>query len=128
MKTILIDAVGTLIIKGEGVHEEMQLLLDSYPNHKVIVSNANNDELIDYGLDRGLPYELFTLKHNPNKVDPKFFEILLERYDLKPNDVVYFEHSREACKSAESLGIPTYFYDHAKQDLVGLKNFLNKQL
>ena len=128
MKTILVDAVDTLVIKGEGVHNEMQLLLDSYPNRKIIVSNANDAELVDYGLDAGLPYDLFTLKHNPNKTDPKYFEILLEKYDFKPTDVIYFEHSREACKSAESLGIRTYFYDAKEQDLTELKRFLDKNL
>ncbi len=124
MKTILVDGVDTLVIKGEGVHNEMQLLLDSYPNRKIIVSNANDAELVDYGL----PYELFTLKHNPNKTDPKYFEILLAKYELEPTDVVYFEHSREACSSAESLDIPTYFYDHNAKDLVALKLFLDNTL
>ncbi len=40
---------------------------------------------------------------------PKYFETLLEKYDLAPEDVVYFEHDKGAVKSAESVGITSYF-------------------
>lgn len=127
MKTILVDAINGFVLEDGTIFEPMHDLLESYPNPKIVLTGANDEQFKKFNLDK-VPYEVFTLKHNPEKSDPKYFEILLEKYDLRPTDAVYFEHSREACKSAESLGIPTYFYDHAKQDLVGLKNFLNNQL
>jgi hypothetical protein len=50
-----------------------------------------------------MPYEVFTLKHNPDKTDPVYFITLLQHYNLNPNDTVYFEHNIDAVKSAESL-------------------------
>ena len=92
-----------------------------------MLTGANDEQFKKFNLDK-VPYEVFTLKHHPEKTDPKYFEILLEKYRLTANGVVYFEHSGEACKSAESLDIPTYFYDHTKEDLAALKLFLDRSL
>ena len=74
------------------------------------------------------PYEVFTLKHDPEKTDPKYFEILLNKYELQPNEVVYFEHNQEAAEVATQAGIKTMFYDCSKRDLKELKEFLDASL
>ena len=127
MKTILVDAVDTLVIEGQGVYEPMHELLEKYPNRKIILSNANDEEIVPFSLTN-LPYELFTLKHNPNKTDPKYFETMLKHFNLAVSDVIYFEHNPEAVKSAESLGIVSYYYDSDKKDLEALKKFLDQNL
>lgn len=126
MKTILVDAINGLVLEDGSIFEAMHVLLDSYPNPKIILTGANDEQFKEFNLDKA-PYEVFTLKHDPEKTDPRYFELLLENYSLTPEDVVYFEHSKEACKSAESLGIPTYFYDHTTQDVKGLKRFLDEK-
>lgn len=128
MKTILVDAVGTLVLKGVGVYQPMQEILDEFPNPKIIVTNANDEESVEFGMHEGMPYEVFSLKHDPNKTDHKYFEILLALKHLTPEQVVYFEHNIDAVKSAESLGIKSYFYDHTKKDLAALKYFLDDNL
>ncbi len=130
MKTILIDAVYTFIIETEGnfgVFKDMYDLLEKFPNKKIILTNASDDKFETYGLNN-LPYEFFTLKHNPDKIDPKYFETFLNEFNLTIDDVIYFEHDIEAVKSAESVGIKSYFYDENKKDLVGLENFLKENL
>ncbi len=131
MKTILVDAVYCFIVEGkEGKFEifnDMYNLLETYSNKKIVLSGASDDKFEEYCLNK-LPYELFTLKHNPEKIDPKYFEILLEKYGLDKDDVVYFEHNIDAVKSAESIGIKSYFYDNDKKDLESLKNFLDENL
>jgi len=127
MKTILVDAVDTFVIEGQGVFKEMQDLLDQYPNRKIILTNANDEQVVKFGLI-DLPYELFTLKHNPDKVDPKYFEIMLNHFKLKKEEVIYFEHNLEAVKSAQSLGIESYHYNHQVKDLVALRAFLDKNV
>jgi len=76
----------------------------------------------------GKKFELFTLKHNPEKTDPEYFVTMLRNYKLKPEDVVYFEHNPEAAKTARSVGIKTLDYDEDKRDLKGLKSFLDSNL
>lgn len=127
MKTILVDAAGTFVIEGEGIYQPLHNLLETYQNPKLIVTNANDEQMIEYGLV-DLPYEMFTLKHNPDKTNPEYFKNLLSNYNLKSEDVIYFEHNEDAVKCAQSVGIVSYFYDANKKDLEALKLFLDTQL
>lgn len=127
MKTILVDAINTFVIKGEGVFEEMYNLLEQYPNRKIIITNADDEQMQKNGLNK-VPYEVFTLKHNPEKTVPEYYEKMLEHFDLSKDYVLYFEHKEDAVKSARSVGINTYHYDKDKKDLKALKKFLADNL
>lgn len=127
MKTILVDAVGTFVIEGEGIYKPLHDLLEKYPNKKIIVTNANDEQKIEYGLV-DMPYETFTLNHNPDKTDPIYFQEMLKHFNLKAEDVIYFEHNPEAVKSAESLEIISHHYNENKKDLDSLKSFLDSNL
>lgn len=76
MKTILVDAVNTTIVKNEAgkfvKFQELFDLLETYPNRKIIVTNANDEQMKEFGLD-DVAYPVFTMKHNPDKPDPLFF-------------------------------------------------------
>ncbi|HOZ53567.1 MAG TPA: hypothetical protein PK142_02725 [bacterium] len=127
MKTILVDAVNTFVIKDFGVFNEMYKMLEKYQNRKIILTNANDEQIKLFGLDN-LPYELFTLKHNPEKTDNKYYRKVLEYFNLNAKDVVYFEHNMEAVKSAQSLGIITYHYNKDKKDLISLEKFIKENI
>ena len=127
MKTILVDAVNCFVSKEGQIFKEMQNLLDAYPNKKIILTGAGDEQYKKFGLDK-MPYEVFTLKHNPEKTDPEYYKILLSNFNLTKDEVIYFEHSIEAVKSAQSIGINTYFYDNDKKDLGALSDFLEGNL
>lgn len=130
MKIILVDAAYTFTIEKEGkfeIFKDMYELLETYPNKKIVLSGADDEQIVKFALDN-LSYEFFTLKHNPEKNDPKYYEILLEKFGLNSSDVVYFEHNMEAVKSAQSVGINSYFYDSDKKDLISLKKFLDENI
>lgn len=124
MKTILVDAVNVFVIEGEGVNNDLYHLLESYPNPKLIVTGANQEQIKQYGLD-ALPYPLFTCAHNPEKSEPEYFKILMRDKNLKAVDLVYFDHREAALKSAKQVGITTYFYNPATKDMLALKSFLD---
>lgn len=126
MKTILVDAYKTFVFDGK-VFDEMYQLLEKFPNSKIILTNANDEEIKNLGLV-DLPYELYTLKHNPDKTDPEFFRTLLKDKNLKPEDCVYFEHTPEAVESARTLGIVSYYYDDTLKNLSALDKFLKENL
>lgn len=128
MKTILVDAVDTLVIEGQGVFKEMQDLLDSYPNRKIIVTNANDEQFKEFGLDKDMPYEIYTLKHNPDKTDPAYFTKLFINFGLSSHEVIYFEHNSDAVNAAQQMGVVSYHYDDQKKDLTALKQFLSENL
>jgi HAD superfamily hydrolase (TIGR01509 family) len=131
MKTILVDAVNTSITKDETgnfvQNKALFELLEIYPNPKLIVTNANDEQMIQFGLN-AVPYPVFTMKHNPDKPDQIYFKTLLEQYNFTTSDVVYFEHNPDAVTSAKSVGITTYNYDKDAKDLVALKDFLDSNL
>jgi HAD superfamily hydrolase (TIGR01509 family) len=127
MKTILIDAVDCIVSAEGQIFEAMHVLLETYPNKKIILTGANDEQFKKFGLDK-MPYEVFTLKHNPEKIDPKYYEMMLSHFGLDKDEVVYFEHNPEAVKSAVSVGITSYHYDETIKDLEALKQFLDNAL
>jgi len=127
MKTILVNAVDCFVGEDGEIFKEMQSLLNTYLNKKIILTGASYDKYPIYNLDK-MPYEVFTLQHNPEKTDPKYYQMMLKHFNLKSEDVIYFEHDLNAVKSAQSVGIRSYFYDNDKKDLTDLKNFLDGNL
>lgn len=127
MKTILVDAINAFVLKEEGVFNEMYELLEQYPNKKIILTGANDEQMEKFGLN-DMPYEVFTLKHDPEKTDPEYYKIFLKQFNLNADDAIYFEHNEEAVKSAQSVGIKTFYYDKDKKDLKALKKFLDENI
>ena len=130
MKTILVDAVYTFVIENDGIFKpfkQMYDLLKTFPNRKIILTGANDEQFKKFGLS-DMPYEVFTLKHDLEKTDPKYYETMLKYFNLSKDGVIYFEHDENAVKSAQSVGIKTYNYDSEKKDLIALKNFLTENL
>lgn len=119
--------MNTLVIGNEGIFRPMLDLLARYPNRKIVLTGADDEQMVKFGLDK-MPYEVFTLKHNPEKTDPKYYEIMLAHFGLSRNDVVYFEHNENAVKSARSVGIKTCHYDKNKRDMESLKKFIDQNL
>ncbi|MDO8728324.1 MAG: hypothetical protein Q7K26_00365 [bacterium] len=127
MKTILVDAVYCFVSDTGEIYKEMHELLETYPNRKIILTGANDEQFKKFGLDK-MPYEVFTLKHDPEKTDPSYYEKMLNNFELTKDGVIYFEHNPEAVKSAQSVGINSYFFDYDKKDLKALKGFLDSNL
>lgn len=127
MKTILVDAVDCFVSDTGKILKEMHELLETYPSRKIILTGANDKQFKQFGLDK-MPYEVFTLKHNPEKTDPSYYEKMLEHFGLSKDEVIYFEHNPEAVKSAQSAGLNSYFFDYDKKDLAALKEFLDQNL
>lgn len=130
MKTILVDAVYALVIEVDGtfqIFEEMYDVLETFPNRKIILTGANDEQFKKFGLDK-MPYDVFTSKHNPEKTNPKYYEKMLKQLGLSKDDVIYFEHNPEAVESAQSVGIKSYYYNNDKKDLRTLTDFLTENL
>ena len=55
MKSILVDAWNTFVTKN-GIDQDLKKLLDSFPNPKIILTNADQQERITYGIVN-MPYQ-----------------------------------------------------------------------
>ena len=119
-KVLAIDAVGCLVnFKGK-VNNDIKNLVKKFKNKKIVLTNA--DELEKKIFLKNITYETFSLKHKPNKSNPKYFKKFLLKYKLEPQQLIYIEHDIKAVKSAQSLGIVTH---HFNGNLKNLENFLN---
>lgn len=127
MKTILVDAIWCFVSNRGEIFGDMHDLLDGYQNRKIILTGANDEEFKKFRLST-MPYEAFILKHNPEKTNLKYYEMLLAHFGLIKDDVIYFEHNPDAVKSAQSVGIVTYHYDDSQKDLIALKKFLDENV
>ncbi len=127
MKTILVDAINTFVIKSQGIDQEIFDLLESFPNRKIVLTNATDERMEEPDFAE-VPYEIFTLSNDPSKSDPEYFNMMLSHLGLQVEEVVYFEHNPEAIKSAESVGITTHHFDPEKRDISSLKAFLESEL
>lgn len=127
MKTILVDAIYCFVSDKGEIFEEMHQMLETYLNKKIILTGADDEQFESFGLSK-MPYQVFTLKHNPEKTDPKYYITMLSHFGLSNDDVIYFEHNLDAVKSAQSVGIKTYFYDDSGKDLKSLKVFLDQNI
>lgn len=126
MKTILVDAVNTFVVDGK-INTEMKAMLDTFSNRKIIVTNANDEEKVTYWLV-DMPYEIFSLSHKPNKPEPSYFKVLLEKYWLNAADVIYFEHNPAAVMSATLVWITWFQYDHENKNIAAVKEFIEKHI
>jgi FMN phosphatase YigB (HAD superfamily) len=115
MKTILVDAWQTLITP-KGINRELYEMLESFPNPKIVVTNANPEEQERFGINLQ-PYPVFTCSHNPDKSETGYFKNLMRQYNFSISDLLYFEHSEIAVVSAQSLNIRTFWYDTEKNDV-----------
>ena len=127
MKTILVDAINPFFIKGEWIYQPLYDLLEQYSNDKVLLTGANDEEIQKYRFI-DMPYQVFTLKHNPEKSDPQYYEAMLSTLWLTREGVIYFEHNKNAVTSAESVWILTHYYDKDEKDIDALKEFLDSHL
>lgn len=123
---MLVWSLHTLVNEDGIINTEVQSILNEFDNTKIIVTNSNDAEIEKLGLNN-LNYEIFTLAHEPNKVNPLYFDILLRTYNLLPKNTIYFDSSEEALSAAKSMWITTYKFDKNK-DINVLRNYLKVNL
>ncbi len=113
IKAILVDAISCLIGKESGLDKELAELLKNTNKKIVVVTNADinyiKNKLENYNFD------VFSLNKNPDKSNPGYFKKLLDKYQFKAGEVIYFDHMNENIKSAESFGIKSILYKNNNQ-------------
>lgn len=52
MKVILVDAVNCFVSEEGQIFQGMHELLETYPNRKIILTGANDEQFKNFGLDK----------------------------------------------------------------------------
>jgi hypothetical protein len=119
-KVILVDAYNCLFDEN-GINKELFDILESFPNKKIVLTNADDEQMVKFGIDKS-PYEVFTLRHNPNKTDDGYYEKMLNHLNLKAKNCIYIEHDPRARIKALENGIYTLIGNSVFHD--ALKEFI----
>jgi len=128
IKAILVDAINTLFDKERKVNQELLNIINSYNLKIIVVTNIiendqKNKPLVEISKKNNL--EIFTLEGNPKKSSSRYFEQLLKKYPLKPEEIIYFDHKKENLDSAKKAGITSITqYENNKK----IKDFINSNL
>ncbi len=113
IKFILVDWINCLYDKERGLNRELAEILQKTEKKIIIVTNADindiNNKLGTYN------FEVFSLNKNPDKSNINYFKKLLDKYNFKASEIIYFDHKTENVKSAESLNIKSIQYKNNNQ-------------
>lgn len=114
IKAILIDGMYTLYDKNFILNEELANFISNLKIKKILVVNGNKQK--GQELTKNFIDEAFSLENqNIKKENPKYFNEVLNAYNLKPKDVIYFDHKEENIKSAKQISINSFLYKNNQQ-------------
>jgi alanyl-tRNA synthetase len=102
-RAILVDGMGCLYDKNFKINRELLNVLQSFNSKKILVVNGYRKEAENLLKNEG--YEVFSYDGKINKGNKEFFEGLLEKYSLNPEEVAYLDHSDLNLKTAASAGV-----------------------
>jgi putative hydrolase of the HAD superfamily len=122
MKTLLVDAIHTTIMKLDDswfgvnlVKENLEInkalvnFLASLWCRKIVITNAPISLMMDvYNWYHW--FDFFSCYNNPNKTDPNYFYELMRVKNLNPSDCFYFDHKQENLDAAKQAGIEWLLY------------------
>ena len=121
IKTILVDGMECLYDEEFRVNEEFLKYLNTLDKRKILVVNGFSDKAKSTLPD----WEVFSLeKEGIKKKNTEFFNRLMKKYNVIPNETIYFDHAKENIQSALKLGIKSGLYRDDKQ----IKDFIEQNL
>lgn len=126
IKIVAFDMMGVLV-----TNEINSYLIDetkeSYPDIKICIATNNASTVKDYINEKfkSSPIDyIFTSEDlNLSKPNPKFFEYILNHYNIKPNEMLFLDDKEINTMFAADLGINTI---DVRKDTIVLKEIKEK--
>lgn len=94
----------------------------------ILLSNTNEihidwvKENVPFFEDFKASFDAFYLSHEINfrKPDAEIYEYVLEQHDLKPQECLFIDDTRENTEAAKNLGIHTWNIEPTREDVIDL--------
>ncbi|PKD20251.1 haloacid dehalogenase [Salegentibacter salinarum] len=94
----------------------------------ILLSNTNEIHIdwikknVSFFEDFKACFDAFYLSHEINfrKPDAEIYEFVLEKHDLKPQECLFIDDTRENTDAAEDLGIYTWNIEPTREDVIDL--------
>ncbi|GGW85264.1 HAD family hydrolase [Salegentibacter mishustinae] len=103
--------------------------LSAEKNYKLILLSNTNEIHIDW-VKENVPFfedfkacfDAFYLSHEINfrKPDAEIYEYVLEQHDLKPEECLFIDDTKENTEAAKNLGIHTWNIEPTREDVIDL--------
>ncbi|OEY73206.1 HAD family hydrolase [Salegentibacter salarius] len=103
--------------------------LSAEKNYQLILLSNTNEIHIDW-VKENVPFfedfkacfDAFYLSHEINfrKPDAEIYEYVLEQHDLKPQECLFIDDTRENTEAAKNLGIHTWNIEPTREDVIDL--------
>ena len=128
-KAIFFDFFGVLERHGEP-NTEIREFLQTHNNKYLfgVLSAASIDLtpwLEQFGMAEYFSLIETTRQIGMSKTNQKFYKKALQIFELKPEEVIFVDDNQFNIQTAESLGIPSLYYNSHKNFLSQIKPLLN---
>jgi len=110
IKVIAFDLVGVLVRGNEITEPELfKTIKENYPEIKIVVATNNASCIRDFiGKSFGYQYvDDFFISREMNKIkpDPDYFEHILNKFNIKSEEMLFLDDSLVNITSAKDIGI-----------------------
>jgi len=128
-RVILVDGMECLYDENFKINRELLDIIHSFNSHYILTINGFKEKgrNLVKNTNYDTNWEAFSLEERGiKKDDPKYFKILLEKFNLNPDDILYFDHSKDNINSANKFGIKNTLLYTGNNNKV--KEFMGKNL
>ncbi len=93
----------------------LELIRGLKPRYTLLVFSGNIKSRVDY-LDGKYDFrkyfdeEIYSFDHGLNKPDKAFVDVMLEKADCRPNEIVYIDDQISSAAPAQAMGVNTVIY------------------
>jgi alanyl-tRNA synthetase len=128
-RLILVDGMDCVYDEDFKINEELLKIINNFNTHTILTVNGFREKGYNLIKSQSTGYDTnwkaFSLEEEKiKKENPEYFNTLLKRFNLVPEEVIYFDHDKNSIKTAEKLGILSKHYT----DINSIKKFIEDNL
>ncbi|MCD4759850.1 hypothetical protein K8R33_03105 [archaeon] len=128
-RVILVDGMHCLYDKNFKLKKDLLEAINNLNTHTMLVVNGFREKgrklVKKNSLGQDTNWEAFSLEEEGIKKDnPEYFRILLKRFNLSPEEAIYFDHDKKNVETAKRLGILSKQYTNT----ISIKKFIKDNL
>ncbi|MFH1608327.1 MAG: alanine--tRNA ligase-related protein [archaeon] len=128
-RLILVDGMYCLYDEKFNPNRELLHLVNNFNSHNILAVNGfrekGRESVKNYDMTKDTNWGAFSLEEEKIKKDnPEYFKILLKKFNLTPEEVIYFDHDKTSVETAKKLGILSKHYTNIKS----IKKFIEDNL
>jgi len=128
-RIILVDGRYCLYDEDFNLNKELLEMINSFNTHTILTVNGFRERgcnlIKNYDPSRDTNWKAFSLEEKGiKKEDPEYFKKLIRKFNLIPEEIIYFDHDKKNVETAKKLGILSKHYTNVKT----IKKFIEDNL